>query len=101
MTVAVAKLTEEGKLSWEDPLGKFFPGFPVAEAREKVRIRHLLTHTSGLQDFLRYCEQHAHTIRARRALLPAARSSRRLSPRYPGWRIALGEEGAMDSRIPK
>lgn len=55
--VAIARLVEEGKLSWDDPLGKFFPGFPLVEAREKVRLKHLLAHTSGLQDYLRYCER--------------------------------------------
>jgi CubicO group peptidase (beta-lactamase class C family) len=49
VTVAVAKLVEEGRLSWDDPLGKFFPEFPLAQAREQVRIKHLLTHTSGLK----------------------------------------------------
>jgi hypothetical protein len=50
VTVAVAKLEQEGKLSWDDSLGKFFPTFPLAQAREKVRIKHLLTHTSGLRE---------------------------------------------------
>jgi D-alanyl-D-alanine carboxypeptidase len=49
VSVAVAQLVEQGKLSWDDPLGKFFPDFPLAQAREKVRIKHLLTHTSGLK----------------------------------------------------
>jgi CubicO group peptidase (beta-lactamase class C family) len=49
VTVAVAKLVEEGRLSWDDSLGKFFPELPLAQAREKVRIKHLLTHTSGLR----------------------------------------------------
>ena len=57
VTVAIAKLVEEGKLSWEDPLGKFFPDFPVAGARERVRIEHLVTHTSGLRDFTGYCRR--------------------------------------------
>jgi CubicO group peptidase (beta-lactamase class C family) len=57
VTTAIATLVEQGKVSWEDPLGKFFPEFPPSEAREKVRIKHLLTHTSGLRDFLRYCER--------------------------------------------
>lgn len=56
-TLAIALLVEQGKLSWDDPIGKFFPDFPPAEARAKVRIRHLVTHTSGLQDTLRYCER--------------------------------------------
>ena len=49
VTVAIAKLVEEGRLSWDDSLGKFFPEFPLAQAREKVRIKHLVTHTSGLK----------------------------------------------------
>jgi CubicO group peptidase (beta-lactamase class C family) len=56
VTVAIAKLVEEGKLSWEDPIGKYLPDFPLVDARQKVRIRHLVTHSSGLQDVLRYCE---------------------------------------------
>ena len=59
VTVAIAKLVEEGKLSWEDPLGKFFPDFPQADAREKVRLKHLVTHTSGLEDFTGYCRRNA------------------------------------------
>jgi CubicO group peptidase (beta-lactamase class C family) len=50
VTVAVAKLAEQGKLSWEDPLGKFFPDFRLTQAREKVRLKHLVTHTSGLRE---------------------------------------------------
>jgi CubicO group peptidase (beta-lactamase class C family) len=49
VTVAVAKLVEEGRLTWDDSLGKFFPELPLAQARGKVRIKHLLTHTSGLR----------------------------------------------------
>jgi CubicO group peptidase (beta-lactamase class C family) len=50
VTIAVAKLVEQGKLSWDDPLGKFFPDFPVTQARERIRIKHLLTHTAGLRE---------------------------------------------------
>jgi CubicO group peptidase (beta-lactamase class C family) len=46
--VAVAKLVEDGKLSYEDPLGKFIPDFPDRESAEKIRIKHLLSHTAGL-----------------------------------------------------
>jgi CubicO group peptidase (beta-lactamase class C family) len=51
ITVAIAKLVEQRKLDWNDPLGKFFPDFPLREAREMVRIKHLVTHTSGLREF--------------------------------------------------
>jgi CubicO group peptidase (beta-lactamase class C family) len=46
--VAIAQLVERGKLSFDDPLSKFLPDFPTKEAAEKIKIKHLLTHTSGL-----------------------------------------------------
>lgn len=46
--VAVAQLVERGKLSFDDPLSKFLPDFPNAEAAQKIKIKHLLTHTAGL-----------------------------------------------------
>ncbi|MCA1566587.1 MAG: beta-lactamase family protein [Acidobacteria bacterium] len=49
--VAVAQLVERGKLSFEDPLAKFLPEFPSKEAAQKIKIKHLLTHTSGLGSY--------------------------------------------------
>jgi CubicO group peptidase (beta-lactamase class C family) len=46
--VAIAQLVERGKLSFDDPLSKFIPDFPNKEAAEKIKIKHLLTHTAGL-----------------------------------------------------
>jgi CubicO group peptidase (beta-lactamase class C family) len=46
--VAIAQLVERGKLSFDDPLSKFLPDFPDKAAAEKIRIKHLLTHTAGL-----------------------------------------------------
>jgi CubicO group peptidase (beta-lactamase class C family) len=46
---AVLLLVDRGKLSLDDTLDEFFPGFPEYGAR--VTIRHLLTHTSGLPDY--------------------------------------------------
>jgi len=43
---AVLLLAERGKLSLDDPLTRFFPGF--ASAAHGVKVRHLLGHTSGL-----------------------------------------------------
>src|SRR5688572_1970025 len=42
---ALMLLVEEGKLDLDDPVGKHLPGTPDAWAA--VRLRHLLTHTSG------------------------------------------------------
>lgn len=46
--VAVAQLAERGKLSFDDPLSKFVPDFPNKEDAQKIKIKHLLTHTAGL-----------------------------------------------------
>jgi CubicO group peptidase (beta-lactamase class C family) len=50
-SVAIAQLVEAGKLSFEDPLSKFMPEFPDKESAEKIKIKHLLTHTSGLGNY--------------------------------------------------
>ncbi len=42
-------LKEQNKLSYNDELTKFFPKFPAFA--NKITIRHLLTHTSGLPDY--------------------------------------------------
>src|SRR5437867_4057769 len=46
----ILKLREEGKLSLDDGIIRYFPDFKNKEIARKVRIRHLLTHTSGLPD---------------------------------------------------
>ncbi len=46
--VAVLKLAEQGKLSLDDSLAKYFPDFPGGD---KVNLRQLLTHTSGLHSY--------------------------------------------------
>ncbi len=50
--VAILRLVESGRLSLQDPVEKHLPGVLDAEVARKVRIEHLLTHTSGLGDFL-------------------------------------------------
>jgi CubicO group peptidase (beta-lactamase class C family) len=47
---AVMKLLDEGRISLQDPLTRWFPEFKGSE-RENITILHLLTHTSGLADF--------------------------------------------------
>jgi CubicO group peptidase (beta-lactamase class C family) len=44
----ILKLQETGKLSVQDPLSNYYPGFPNAE---KITVHHLLTHTSGLFNY--------------------------------------------------
>lgn len=53
---AVMKLLDEGRISLQDPLVRWFPEFKGSE-REDLTILHLLTHTSGLADFEMSTEQ--------------------------------------------
>ncbi len=48
---AIMKLTEQGKLSVNDPLRKFFPDIPSDKAN--ITIHQLLTHSSGFHEFLK------------------------------------------------
>lgn len=43
-------LEEEGKLSIEDPILKYFTDFENPDVVQEVKIKHLLTHSSGLPD---------------------------------------------------
>ncbi len=47
---AILMLQEQGKLSVEDSLYKYFSDFKNKEIAQRVKIKHLLTHTSGLPD---------------------------------------------------
>jgi len=49
--VAIGQLAEQGKLSFDDKLGKYLPDYPNQEAAEKVTIRQLLDMKSGIGDF--------------------------------------------------
>ena len=46
---AVMMLVEEGKLSLDDKITKFFPDSP--QAWQNITVRHLLSHTSGMTDY--------------------------------------------------
>jgi CubicO group peptidase (beta-lactamase class C family) len=47
--LCILMLQEQGKLSVEDPLAKFVPDCPPTWSA--IKIRHLLTHTSGIPDY--------------------------------------------------
>jgi D-alanyl-D-alanine carboxypeptidase len=48
LAAAILLLAEQGKLTLDDPVAKYFPTLTEAG---RVRIRDLLTHTSGYRDF--------------------------------------------------
>lgn len=45
---AILRLAQQGRLSLDDRLSKYFPPFPGAD---KVTLRELLTHTSGIHNY--------------------------------------------------
>ena len=47
---AILKLQEQGKLSIEDPILKYFPNFKDSNLVKDIKIKHFLSHTSGLPD---------------------------------------------------
>jgi CubicO group peptidase (beta-lactamase class C family) len=47
--VAAVRLAEKGRLALTDSIGKYFPDFPGSE---RIQIRHLLAHTSGIKDYI-------------------------------------------------
>jgi CubicO group peptidase (beta-lactamase class C family) len=51
--VAILKLIEEKKLSLSDDVTKFLPSFPY----KNITIKHLLTHTSGLPEYMDFPEK--------------------------------------------
>jgi CubicO group peptidase (beta-lactamase class C family) len=50
-------LRDEGKLSLDDPISKYFSDFKHPAIADKVQIKHLLTHTSGLPDIRKVQEE--------------------------------------------
>jgi len=49
--VSILQLTEKGKVSLDDTVGKWLPDWPNADVREKATVRMLLTHSSGLGSY--------------------------------------------------
>lgn len=45
--IAILQLAEQGKLSLDDPVEKFLP-FSIRPGGEPIRVRHLLSHSSGI-----------------------------------------------------
>ena len=50
--MAVLKLWEQGRLTIEDSLGKYFPNFPYQD----ITVKMLLSHSSGLPNYVHYLE---------------------------------------------
>lgn len=50
VATGILMLQDQGKLSVEDSIYKYFPDFRNSQIAKTVKIKHLLTHTSGLPD---------------------------------------------------
>jgi D-alanyl-D-alanine carboxypeptidase len=60
-SAAIMRLMEQGKLSLDDTLQKFFPNFPTQGNR--VTVRHLLNHTSGIKSYTSLGPKWARVVR--------------------------------------
>lgn len=60
-TAAIMMLVQDGKLGLDDPLNKHLRGVPPAWSR--ITIRHLLTHSSGIQNYLEVPDLESETFR--------------------------------------
>jgi len=49
---SLMKLVESGRLSLDDPVGKYLPEFNSNDKKKKVTIRHLMTHMSGMSPYV-------------------------------------------------
>jgi CubicO group peptidase (beta-lactamase class C family) len=62
--VAIARLVEEGRLSYNDPIGMYLNTDWVSQdVGDKVQVRHLLNHTSGLGLYWDKWQYYSNTIR--------------------------------------
>ena len=95
--VAIAQLVENGKLSYDDPLAKFIPDFPNAEAAKKIKIKHLLSHTAGLGGYFseRYQKLSRDQIRTVDDMMKLAREDEKDIKFEPGSRWQYSNTGMM------
>lgn len=48
--IAALQLSDNGKLGFDEPIAKYLPTYPDREVAEKVTVRQLLLHQSGIPD---------------------------------------------------
>lgn len=63
----ILKLASENKLSLEDDLYKYFPDFKNKEIAHKVKLFHLLAHSSGIPDSRKVKDEHEYYLTAKDA----------------------------------
>ena len=95
--VSIAQLVERGKMSFDDPLSKFIPDFPNAEAAKKIKIKHLLTHTAGLGGYFsdRYDAMSREKLRTVDDMMKLVREDEKDLRFEPGSRWAYSNTGML------
>lgn len=94
-SIAIAQLVERGKVSLDDPLSTYLPEFPTKEWAEKIQIKHLLSHTSGLGSYFnrKFMESSRAKFRTVDDLLTLAVDER---PQFePGTKWAYSNTGML------
>lgn len=88
--VSIAQLVERGMLSFEDPLSKFLPDLLDSESSEKIKIKHLLSHTSGLGTFFtpKFFEASRDRYRTVNDYLPLVKDEKPIFEPGTGWRYS-------------
>ena len=96
-SVAIAQLVEKGKMSFDDPLSKFIPDFPNAEAAKKILIKHLLSHTAGLGGYFsdRYDAMSREQLRTVDDMMKLAREDEKDISFEPGSKWAYSNTGML------
>jgi CubicO group peptidase (beta-lactamase class C family) len=87
-TTAAMILADRGRLALERPVQAYLPGFTGA-AKERVTVRHLLEHRSGMPAFIRLDTLARDAAEARRIVLAESLRS------APGTRVVYSDVNAM------
>lgn len=88
MTTAMMQLVERGLVALDAPVQRYLPEWQGA-GKERVTVRHLLTHSAGLRPFRELWKEVSDSAAARRLLLETPLESR------PGARMVYSDIGAF------
>jgi beta-N-acetylhexosaminidase len=70
-TTAVMLLVDQGRMSLDDPLHRHLVAWPRGGWRDRVTIRHLLTHSAGLPPYVRFWHPSRGALRGSEAVVEA------------------------------
>lgn len=92
-SLAIARLVQDGKLSYQDKVGRYLPEFPNADVREKVTLHQLLTHTSGMGSYFSAPDYLANWIRMRHVADYITAVANETLEFEPGTRMSYSNSG--------